>query len=106
MQRGTWYWTLGGIWAEHLHELYAKWRLSIFELARINATEFDGKLAMSAWLNLWGADPMRPLPDGDGLGRRERARQRGFVVREEKLCDARTGEPVKVTDGPWRGSTW
>ena len=106
MERGTWYWTLGGIWAEHLYLLYARWRLSIFELARINAVEFDGTLAMSAWLNLWGADPSRPLPDGDGLNRRERARQRGFVVREERLCDARTGQPVEVTDGPWRVPTW
>ena len=103
IERATWYWVLGGIWSEHLYQLYSKWGLSIFELARINAAEFDGTLAMSAWLNLWGANPTRPLPDGaDGLNRKARACARGFVVRDAQLCDARTGEQVEVTDGPWR----
>ena len=103
MERATYLWTLSGIWTEHLYQLYAYWRVSIFDLARIDAVEFEGKLAMSAWLNLWGADPARGLPDGyDGLSLRERARTRGFAVKDSRLCDAQTGAPVEVAPGPWR----
>ena len=105
IERETFEWTLSGIWPEHRWTLVAWWRLSIYELARINAREYDGKLAISAWLNLWGADPSRPLPDGDGLCRAERARRRGFEMKADRLCDATTGEPIELTPGPWSRTT-
>ena len=85
IERATWYWTLGGIWSEHLYLLYARWRLSIFELARINAVEFDGTLAMSAWLNLWGVDPKeaaagRRRAGPQGKGAKERIRGSGSTA--------------------------
>ena len=102
VERATWRWTLSGIRSEHLYQLYARWRLSIYELARINALEFDGKLAMSAWLNLWGSDPSRPLPEGyDGMNVEERARKRGFLVRDGTLRDVETNERIGVVPGPW-----
>ena len=61
IERATFRWTLSGIWPEHRWTLVAWWRLSIWELARIVKREYEGHLSLSPWLNLWGADPSRPI---------------------------------------------
>ena len=100
-ERGIWKSTLGGICLAHRWLLYARWRLSIYELARITAAEFNGESTLSAWLNLWAENSSRPLPDGDGINREVRARKRGFAMNGERLYDATTGEPIELTPGPW-----
>jgi hypothetical protein len=100
-ERGIWKSTLGGICLAHRWVLYARWRLSIYELARITAVEFNGESTLSVWLNLWAENASRPLPDGDGLSREDRARRRGFAMKGDHLYDATTGEPIELTPGPW-----
>ena len=100
VERDAWHWTLGAIRSEHLYTLVADWRLSIWELARINAREYGGKLSMSAWLNLWAANPERPIPAGDGLTDDERALACGFRLTRDGVVDARTGERMELPEGP------
>ena len=95
-QQGAYYWTLGGIREEELFTLVANWRLSIHDLARMTARSFDGKLGISRWLNLWGADPERPIPEGDDLTEEERARTRGYIVTPIEVFDATTVRQVVV----------
>ena len=73
-------WTLSGMRSWQLHELYTRWRLSIYELARMVEQTYKGRHALSRWLNLWGETPERPLPEDDGLTRAERARGRGYKI--------------------------
>ena len=65
-------WTLSGLRAWQTHDLWGRWRLSIYELARMVETTFDGEHTLAAWLNLWGDNPGRPMPQKDGLTRFER----------------------------------
>ena len=95
-QRGAFRWTLSGIRPEETYTLVAKWRLSIHDLARVNVLSFDSKLGMSRWLNLWGANPDRPIPDGDDLTDEERARTRGYIVTPIEVFDAATVRQVVV----------
>lgn len=69
-------WVLAGMRADEIHELHNAWGLSIHALARTVARSYRGRHALARWLNLWGADPSRPLPVDDGLSRAERARRR------------------------------
>ena len=71
-------WTLGGLRGFRVHELYAKWRHSMYELARAVTVLWNGNHPLSRWLNLWGDNPHRPLPEPDGLTPMERARHRGY----------------------------
>ena len=95
-QRGAYRWTLGGIRAQELFTLVANWRLSIHDLAQVNALSFNSELAMSVWLNLWGANPDRPIPEGDDLTEEERARTRGYIVTPIEVFDAATVRQVAV----------
>ena len=69
-------WVLSGMRGCEIHELYNAWGLSIHALARTVARSYGGRHALARWLNLWGADPSRALPEHDGRSRRERARER------------------------------
>ena len=71
-------WTLGGLRGFRIHELYTKWRHSMYELARTVTVLWSGNHPLSRWLNLWGDNPHRPLPEPDGLTPMERARHRGY----------------------------
>ena len=68
-QRLCFDWTLSGMRSFEIHELYNKWRLSVWELARTVAQSYGGRHALSRWLNLWGMNRARALPDYDGLTR-------------------------------------
>ena len=69
-------WVLSGIRGYEIHELYNAWGLSIHALARTLTRSYGGRHALARWLNLWGTDPGRPLPEHDGVSRAERARER------------------------------
>ena len=69
-------WVLSGMRGCEIHELYNDWGLSIHALARTVARSYGGRHALARWLNLWGGDSVRALPERDGLSRRERARER------------------------------
>ena len=86
-------WTLSGMRSFEIHELYNKWELSIWEIARTIARTYGGRHTLSRWLNLWGANPSRPLPDHDELTREERARERGYEI--DRRISGRAG-PTKI----------
>ena len=88
-------WTLSAMRTWQMHEVYSKWALSIYELARIVHCNDDVERCLNPWLNLWGRNPDRPLPEPDGLTRKERARQRGYEIDFE----------VSGTVGPVRADT-
>ena len=69
-------WVLSGMRGYEIHELYNAWGLSIHALARTLTRSYGGRHALARWLNLWGTDPGRPLPEHDGVSRAERARER------------------------------
>lgn len=69
-------WVLSGMRGFEIHELYNEWGVSIHGLARTVALSYGGHHTLARWLNLWGADAGRPLPEHDGLTRSERARER------------------------------
>ena len=71
-------WTLSGIPSWYIHEFYTQWRHSMYELARALTVLWDGGHPLARWLNLWGEDPERALPEPDGLTDMERARHRGY----------------------------
>lgn len=88
-------WTLSAIRNEHRYTLVAKWRLSIYEIARLSATSFDG-LLLAKWLNLWSANPDKPIPEGDDLTDEERARARGYIVTPIDVFDASTLRQIEI----------
>ena len=71
-------WALDGIRSWQIHEFYTQWGHSMYEMARTVTVLWDGDHPLSGWLNLWGEDPERPLPEPDGLTTMERARARGY----------------------------
>ena len=71
-------WTLSGIPSWYIHEFYTQWRHSMYELARALTVLWEGNHPLSRWLNLWGENPERALPEPDGLADMERARHRGY----------------------------
>jgi hypothetical protein len=71
-------WTLSGIPSWYIHEFYTQWRHSMYELARALTVLWEGNHPLSRWLNLWGENPERALPEPDGLTDMERARHRGY----------------------------
>ena len=83
-------WVLSGMRSFETHELYNEWGLSIYALARTVALSYDGRHVLARWLNLWGADPERALPDHDGLSRDERAARRRAHERCKWLAALRT----------------
>ena len=91
-------WTLSGLRAWQTHDLWARWRLSIYELARMVETTFDGEHTLAAWLNLWGDNPGRPMPQRDGLTRFERARRRGYEI-DPKVTKVNKPVPIpRITE--------
>ena len=60
-------WTLSSVRGFQIHELYTKWRHSMYELARAVTMLWEGNHPLSRWLNLWGENPERALPEPDGL---------------------------------------
>ena len=92
-QRRCFDWTLSGMRSFETHELYNKWELSIWEIARTITHTYGGRHTLSRWLNLWGTNPSRSLPDHDGLTREERVRERGYEI--DRRISARTG-PTKT----------
>ena len=71
-------WTLSSVRGFQIHELYTKWRHSMYELARAVTMLWEGNHPLSRWLNLWGENPERALPEPDGLTPMERAKHRGY----------------------------
>lgn len=96
-QRRCFDWTLSGMRSFETHELYNKWELSIWEIARTIAYTYGGRHTLSRWLNLWGTSPSRPLPDYDGLTREERARERGYEI--DRRISGRIG-PTTIETRP------
>ena len=45
-----------------MHRPFTAWGLSIFELARVVAVNWNGEHTWASWLNLWACDPERVLP--------------------------------------------
>ena len=88
-------WTLSGMRTWQMHEVYSKWALSIYELAGIVHCNQNIEQCLNPWLNLWGHNPDRPLPQADALTRKERARERGYEIDFE----------VSATVGPVRADT-
>ena len=91
----TFLWALSGIRKHHTYTLVAHWRLSIYELARLSATSFDGTL-LAGWLNLWANNPGKPIPEGDEFTDEERARHRGYVATPIDVFDATTLRQVMI----------
>lgn len=92
-------WTLGGLRIYQVHELYTMWRHSMYELARAIKVTRDGNHPLSRWLNLWGANPERPLPEDDRLTEMERARHRGYPWPNDPL-----GKGMPVLSGSLWGA--
>ena len=90
-------WTLSGVRGFQIHELYTKWRHSMYELARAVTVLWEGNHPLSRWLNLWGENPERALPEPDGLAPWERARHRGYPWPNDP---ARKTMPILAGD-PW-----
>ena len=76
--------------SRHMSCMFNEWGLSIYALARTVALSYDGRHVLARWLNLWGADPERALPDHDGLSRDERAARRRAHERCKWLAALRT----------------
>ena len=94
-EAATFRWALSGIWEHRTYTLVADWRLSIYELARLSATSFNGTL-LAGWLNLWAHNPGKPIPEGDDLTNEERARHRGYIVTPIDVFDATTLRQVMI----------
>ena len=64
---------------------------------------YGGRHGIAPWLNLWGADPQRPLPDWDGLTMKERARRRGFIIENGQTRRTKqkteSQAPIGITEG-------
>ena len=89
-------WTLSGIRPELRYTLVAYWGLGIYELARVSALSFSGHLRTTPWLNLWGQDPSKPIPERDGLTMEQRALARGFLATPIGVFDPETRRQIEV----------
>ena len=79
-------WTRSSIRAHRRFELYAFWRITMFELARyVHKYRGGADPVLGKWLNLWGRNPRRPLSAPDGLTEEERARMRAPSTRSPTI---------------------